>query len=140
MTESVAFKSKDGTVTFSTFTGHKTFIEPLDCVLTEQELNEKRARVVEIVVEEATIEGEKKAANDKAKHRLEALEDELGEILQILKTGKEERSVECREYFDLDRALATTIRLDAEGSDVAVVRTRPMSPDEVEKHRQQSLL
>jgi len=127
-------------VTIRHVNGSSTFIEPLECVLTEDELNEKRARVFAIVVEEAKIEAEKKLANDKAKHRIEALEDELGGLIKVITTGKEERSVECREYFDLERASATTIRLDKEGSDVAVVRTRAMSPEELEKHRQQPLL
>lgn len=116
--------------------GSGVFALDVDEVLTRDALNEKRKYVVELLETKAKVESEKASTVHHFKLQLETLEEKISETLLVIRAGRERAMVECREIFDLERATATTVRLDTG----ELVSERAMDVEELAKRRQQPLL
>lgn len=116
--------------------GSGVFAVQIDVVLTDQELNEKRAKVIEFLDSKAKIEAEKAEANKHFKVQLDNLEDAISTTVAVVHAGKERRMVECRELKDSIRCVATTVRADT----LEFVSERALEADEVAALRQPSML
>jgi hypothetical protein len=90
----------------------RRFEELLPCTLTPEELIERGTQLEAALAVVDTITAERKKANDGFKARTELAMERVGELRDAVRTGKEEREVECIESFELRLGCARTVRVD----------------------------
>lgn len=105
---------------------NEVFIKKLPVALMDDEkilFGETLAKKLD-ELEEA--ENHKKQVTSAAKQRVEAIDEEVGRLRGIVRSGKEDREVECRREWDRAKLVVYTIRTDTG----EITSTRPMSWDE----------
>lgn len=108
-----------------------TNIEELPCELTAEEKLQRSAQLAQQLEAKADVEARKKAANDKFKEEVSAIDTKVAELARQIRTGQEYRPIETTERPRYKDMMVDIIRLDTGG----IVRTRAMHPSE----RQQAL-
>lgn len=106
-------------------------VRDLPCQMSEQERLLKSMALAQKLDELDRVQLEKKAANDAFKERLNACHDAVSSLSREVRTGMEERPIECTENARYDDMMVDLIRMDTG----EVVSSRPMHPSE----RQQAL-
>jgi hypothetical protein len=107
----------------------------LTCTLTPKELREKGAELGRAVTDWETTEEEKKRVTKDLGDRIKEQEANMKRLSRIVRTGKEEREVDCNWVAAPSSETMRLIRCDT-GEEVT---SRPMTKEEKEYHRQQPL-
>lgn len=98
----------------------------LPVALTDADLRERHARILEIITELATVREEARAEAAARREHVKSLDEELQRIASETRRGCVEREVQCAEQLDMDTLEARLVRLDTG----EVLQTRALSPDE----------
>lgn len=109
--------------------------ERLVCNLTVPEKIDRAQKATELLGEYGQKEREAKAAAATRSAELKELRSSLDEAGRASREGWEYREVETRERVRFEKRVVEVYRCDTD----EVIRTRPMTEDEVRKHRQLSL-
>ena len=103
--------------------------EKLPVEMTEKELNKAAKDLVETEDKVSGIEEAKSTANSKFKADIELLEEAAGKLRTMIRTGCEERDVECEVERDFNACEIVVRRLDTK----EVVTRRTMTAEERQK-------
>jgi hypothetical protein len=104
----------------------RSFHEKLPCVLTNEELAERGAKIAEAYAEQDTLDAERKNVNDGYKAKIELVEGRIRELAGVLRTKQELREVELIEEFIFATNTVRVTRADTK----EVVRERAMTKNE----------
>lgn len=97
-------------------------MKSLPVKLTKEEVRTKGERIAELVIDVVDIEDEKKTVTKEYAARLKALGKEIRGLSREVRSGEEEREVECEERIDHGRNVIEIVRMDTG----EVVAHRPM--------------
>lgn len=106
----------------------ETFVQSLRCELTAEEKVRKSVELAEGVREIERLEAEKKASAQAIKERIDGRKLENTNLAYDVRTGTEERPVECYEVPRFDDLQVDVMRTDVWPH--ALVRSRNMQPHE----------
>lgn len=112
------------------------FEEPLSCVLTDQEHTARSMSLADVDKRIDTVDAERREVAKNYSKSLKKLREERAPLIEAVETRTETRMVRCREVQNYERNNVTVVRLDTQ----ATVRERAMEADELDAHRQPSLL
>jgi len=107
----------------------------LTCILTARELREKGAELARALTDWESTEEEKKKVTKELGDRVKDLEANMKRLGRIVRTGKEEREVECIWVAAPSSETMRLIRQDTGEEETS----RPMTKEEREFHRQAPL-
>lgn len=117
----------------------ETYDEPLDCVLSDEDKEEKRKRLETVDRELVRLDVEKKAAAKVFNNQIKPLAAERESILEALDSGTERRMVECYE-FQVKDAAGNLVRVEVRRvDDDSVVEERAATEDEIRESAQGDL-
>ncbi len=103
--------------------------ESLECILTEQEINNYAKQLSSENQRKKAIEDDKKASNSKFKAQIDLCDSQIARLSRLISSGKELRDIDCKVYYNTpDPGFKTTVRLDTDER----VRIQPMNPNELE--------
>jgi hypothetical protein len=112
------------------------FEEPLVCVLTDQEHTARSMSLADVDKRIDAVDLERREVAKGYSAQLKKLREERSPLIEAVETRTETRMVRCREVHNFERANVTIIRLDTQEP----IRERAMEADELDKHRQPSLI
>ncbi|NUP12984.1 MAG: hypothetical protein HOW73_43645 [Polyangiaceae bacterium] len=110
----------------------RSFQEEHPVELSHHEWEAKSKELASTVEELAQHQESAKAEKAKLTAEEKRLERKISDLAECVTTRKESRPVECREEVAAGREVIEIVRCDTG----EVVRTRPMTPDELAKHKQ----
>lgn len=88
------------------------FAKMLPVRLTEPEIKTKGERLSELVIEAVDVEDEKKAVNKVHADKLKEIGKEMRGLAREVRSGEEEREVDCEERPDHGRNIIEVMRMD----------------------------
>lgn len=112
------------------------FEEPLECILTDAERQERGIMLADVDKRIDAKDAERREVAKGFSTVLKTLKAERAPLIEAVETGKDTRLIKCHEIHNFERNNVTVIRVDTQ----AVVRERAMEPHEREKHAQPSLI
>lgn len=110
----------------------KKYQKVLPCALTRDEHHKRGIQLAETIEKIGDVERQKKRVADEFKSQIEDLEREATRLSGIVRSWKEERTVEVEERIDFARNTVAVVRMDT----TEVIKERALTLDE----RQLSLL
>ena len=84
----------------------------LPCVLDDDEKRDYGRRLADLEHNKVTVETEKKAANDRFKERLSAIDVGIGQHVSAICDGFERRDVDCEWQYHWESFAKDLVRLD----------------------------
>jgi len=96
--------------------------------MTREERMVKSLGLAQTIEKRDTIRGEKKLANESFKERIGECDEEIAKLTKQVKTGLEERPVECAEIMRWPDKMVDIVRTDTGD----IVESRPMRADELQ--------
>lgn len=112
------------------------FAEPLSCVLTDQEHTARSMSLADVDKRIDTVDAERREVAKNYSKSLKKLREERSPLIEAVETRTETRMVRCREVPNYERNNVTVVRLDTQET----VRERAMEAEELDAHRQPSLI
>ena len=107
----------------------RKYSEILPVELTDEQAKEKAKSLAQVCEEIAKVEDEKAASAKQFNGKISELETKRADLARIVRTGKEDRQVECQEEIIRDDRSVVTVRLDT-GEEI---RRRDAHPNELTK-------
>lgn len=105
---------------------------PLPVKLTETEVPERSRELAAEIATHDEVQRQQKQSAKAFKDRVDTHEARIRELGATVKTGEEMRPIECEWHADMGKRVMTLIRSDT----YAVVRSRPMTDDELQEASQ----
>jgi hypothetical protein len=97
--------------------------------LTEDEVTQLGRAMADLLAKRGGVEDEKKTAKSEFKNRLDQIDEKLEQVGASVRTGHEEREIDCDWVKDFARKTADLVRSDTG----EVVETRPLSAAEMQE-------